>query len=114
MGLIELQQVYLAMEAREVGAEVKALGLVSEYIKKFRFIHFTMHPSDIPGEAPGKGSNSAWAALKLSERYSVDERRDVIITGIDGLSLHSIVKMCRSADIAIPQPIATSPRITPH
>ncbi|OBT90100.1 hypothetical protein VE02_02525 [Pseudogymnoascus sp. 03VT05] len=75
--------VYLAMETRESGAEVKALGLVSEYMKKFRFIYFTMHPSDIPGEAPGKGSNAAWAARKLSERYSIEERRDVIITGID-------------------------------
>lgn len=83
------------MEAREVGAEMKALGLVSEYVKKFRFMHFTMHPSGIPGEAPGKGSNSAWAARKISERYSVDERRDVIITGIDGLSLRSSVKRCR-------------------
>ena len=82
------------METREQGAEVKALGLVSVYRKRFRFIHFTMHPSDIPGEAPGKGSNSAWAARKLSERYSMDERRDVIITGIDGMLLHSNVKSC--------------------
>ena len=99
MGLIKLQQVYLAMEAREVGAEMKALGLVSEYMKNFRFIHFTMHPGDIPGEAAGKGSNSAWAARKLSERYSIDERRDVIITGIDGLFIHSIVTWCRCADL---------------
>lgn len=87
------------METRESGAEIKALGLVSEYIKKFRFIHFTMHPSDIPGEAPGKGSNAAWAARKLSERYSIQERRDVIITGIDGMSLHSIVKRCTHTDL---------------
>lgn len=94
------------MESREVGAEMKALGLVSEYIKKFRFIHFTMHPSDIPGEAPGKGSNSAWAARKLSERYSIEERRDVIITGIDGLFLYSAVEGRRRADIVILQLIA--------
>lgn len=79
------------METRESGAEIKALGLVSEYMNKFRFIHFTMHPSDIPGEAPGKGSNAAWAARKLSERYSIEERRDVIITGIDGMPLLPIV-----------------------
>lgn len=83
------------METRESGAEIKALGLVSEYMKKFRFIHFTMHPSDIPGEAPGKGSNAAWAARKLSERYSMEERRDVIITGIDGMPLRSIARGCR-------------------
>ena len=102
------------METRESGADIKALGLVSEYMKKFRFIHFTMHPSGIPGEAPGKGSNAAWAARKLSERYSIEERRDVIITGIDGMFLHKIIKRCRHADIAIPQPIATSLRTTLH
>lgn len=102
------------METREPGAEIKALGLVSEYIKKFRFIHFTMHPSDIPGEAPGKGSNAAWAARKLSERYSIQGRKDVIITGIDGTFLRPSVKGCRNADIEIKQPIATSLRTTPH
>lgn len=100
------------METRESGAETKALGLVSEYMKKFRFIHFTMHPSDIPGEAPGKGSNAAWAARKLSERYSIDERKDVIITGIDGMSLPPIVNGCGDANIVIPQPTATSLRTT--
>lgn len=102
------------METRESGAEVKALGLVSEYMKKFRFIHFTMHPSDIPGEAPGKGSNAAWAARKLSERYSIEERKDVIITGIDGMALHSAVDRRIHADTEIQQPIATSLRTTPH
>lgn len=101
------------METRESGAEVKAMGLVSEYMKKFRFIYFTMHPSDIPGEAPGKGSNAAWAARKLSERYSIEERRDVIITGIDGMSLHFIPKGCRYANAEIQQPIATFLRTTP-
>ena len=101
------------METRESGAEVKAMGLVSEYMKKFRFIYFTMHPSDIPGEAPGKGSNAAWAARKLSERYSIEERRDVIITGIDGMSLHFIVKGCRYANTEVQQPIATFLRTTP-
>lgn len=101
------------METRESGAEVKAMGLVSEYMKKFRFIYFTMHPSDIPGEAPGKGSNAAWAARKLSERYSIEERRDVIITGIDGMSLHSFVKRRRFADTEIQQPIPTFLRTIP-
>jgi hypothetical protein len=72
------------MEARESNVELKALSLVSEFVKKFRFIDFTLHPSDIPGEAAGKGSNMAWAARKASERYSGAQRKDVIITGIDG------------------------------
>ncbi len=73
------------MEAREQGAEMKALGLVSEYVKKFRFIDFTLHPANIPNESPGKSSNVAWAARKASERYSAAQRRDVIVTGIDGV-----------------------------
>ncbi len=58
------------MEQRESNVELKAMTLVSEFVKKFRSIDFTLHPADIPGEAPGKGSNMNWAARKLSERYS--------------------------------------------
>ncbi|KAK4164258.1 glycosyl transferase family group 2-domain-containing protein [Cladorrhinum sp. PSN259] len=75
--------VYLAMEQREQNAELKASRLINEFSKKFRFIDFTMHPSDIPGELAGKGSNMAWAARKLSERYLIGQRKDVIVTGID-------------------------------
>lgn len=72
------------MEQRESGVEMKASSLVSEFDQKFRRIEFTLHPSDIPGESPGKGSNVAWAARKLSEKYPMATRRDVIITSIDG------------------------------
>jgi hypothetical protein len=72
------------MEQREPNVEAKALMLTEEYATKFRSIHFTIHPADIPGESAGKGSNVAWAARKLSERYPLDQRRDVIVTGIDG------------------------------
>jgi len=77
-------QVYLAMEQREHNAETKATRFTNEFAKKFRSIDFTIHPSDIPGELAGKGSNMAWAARKLSERYSLGQRKDVIVTGIDG------------------------------
>jgi hypothetical protein len=75
--------VYLAMEQREHNAETKASRLTNEFSKKFRSIDFTMHPSDIPGELAGKGSNMAWAARKLSEKYAIGQRKDVIVTGID-------------------------------
>ncbi|KAI0512458.1 glycosyl transferase family group 2-domain-containing protein [Xylaria bambusicola] len=75
--------VYLAMEAREPNVEAKALAIINEFVKKFRSIDFTLHPPDIPGEAPGKGSNMAWAGRKLSEKYPLSVRKDVIITGID-------------------------------
>lgn len=76
------------MESRENNVELKAMGLVQEFIKKFRSIDFTIHPSNIPGESPGKGSNMAWAVRKLSEKYSMDARKDVIVTGIDGTFIH--------------------------
>ncbi|KAI2470008.1 glycosyl transferase family group 2-domain-containing protein [Annulohypoxylon bovei var. microspora] len=75
--------IYLAMEQREHNVELKAMKLIQEFVKKFRSIDFTLHPSDIPCESPGKGSNVAWAARKLSERYSMGCRKDVIVTGID-------------------------------
>jgi len=66
---------------------MKATRLVNEFSKKFRSIDFTVHPSDIPGEVAGKGSNVAWAARKLSEKYMINQRKDVIVTGIDGMCL---------------------------
>lgn len=72
------------MESREPNVEVKAGSLVQEFVKKFRSIEYTLHPPDIPGESAGKGSNMAWAARKASEKYSVSDRKDVIITGLDG------------------------------
>lgn len=79
-----MNQVYLAMEQREHNVETKASRLTNEFSKKFRSIDFTVHPSDIPGELAGKGSNMAWAARKLSEKYTLEQRKDVIVTGIDG------------------------------
>lgn len=77
------------MEIRENNVELKAMGLVQEFIKKFRTLDFTVHPANIPGESAGKGSNMAWAVRKLSERYTMEARKDVIITGIDGTFCHS-------------------------
>lgn len=72
------------MEQREPNVELKAMTLIQEFVKKFRSIDYTIHPSDIPGESAGKGSNVAWAARKLSPKYSMTARKDVIITGLDG------------------------------
>lgn len=72
------------MEQREAGADLKALELINDYAKQFRYMDFTCHPPDLPGELAGKGSNVNWAARKLSERYPVSSRKDVIVTGIDG------------------------------
>lgn len=73
------------MEARESGCEVKAMHLISEFVKKFRSIGFTLHPGDIPNEAPGKSSNISWAAYKASERYQFKIRAEVTVTVVDGM-----------------------------
>jgi hypothetical protein len=72
------------MEQREQNCEAKAHQLVEEFAAKFRTISYTVHPSDIPGESAGKGSNVAWAARKASERYPIEQRKNVVVTGIDG------------------------------
>ncbi|OAA68472.1 hypothetical protein SPI_00667 [Niveomyces insectorum RCEF 264] len=80
--------IYLAMEQRENNAELKAMSLIAEFVRKFRSIDFTLHPSDLPNECPGKGSNVDWAARKLSEKYPTARRKDVIVTGIDVTTMH--------------------------
>jgi hypothetical protein len=81
--------IYLGMEQREINGDVKAMSLIQAFVKRFRSIAFTMHPSDIPGESAGKGSNVAWAARELSRNYSFSMRKNVIVTGIDADSLLS-------------------------
>lgn len=113
-----MNQVYLAMEQREHNVETKATRLTNEFSKRFRSIDFTVHPSDIPGELAGKGSNMAWAARKLSEKYTLGQRKDVIVTGIDGKLLHwdglglSQLDLCTSGfanqEFRPMQPTATS------
>jgi hypothetical protein len=91
--------IYLGMEQREHNAELKAMNLIQEFVKKFRSIDFTMHPSDIPGESPGKGSNMAWAARRLSEKYNKGKRKDVLITGIDGMFRTFSLSVCGIAQV---------------
>ncbi|PFH56560.1 hypothetical protein XA68_16333 [Ophiocordyceps unilateralis] len=75
--------VYLGMEQREQNGESKALSLIQEFVKKFRSIDYTIHPAGIAGESAGKGSNLGWAARKLSAKYSMGVRKNVVVTGID-------------------------------
>lgn len=78
--------IYLAMEQREAEGELKAMTLVSEFVKNFRSISHTVHPFNIPGESAGKGSNVGWAARELSKNYPcLSMRKNVMVTGIDGM-----------------------------
>jgi hypothetical protein len=67
--------VVLAMEEREPGAHDKASRLVASYRAGFADMFATFHPFGIPGEAPGKGSNEAWAAREAYARL-IDDRGD--------------------------------------
>lgn len=85
------------MEQREPNAESKAAGLVQKFESKFRSIDFSLHPSDIPGESAGKGSNIGWAARTLSTNYALEDRHNVIVTGIDGTYCSSQLSLQHSA-----------------
>lgn len=77
--------IILAMEASEQGHEVKALNLQDHFANHFFHFIVTVHPSGIPGEARGKGSNVAYAAKVAAQeliRRGVDKRR-VIFTVTD-------------------------------
>ncbi|MBI2887097.1 MAG: hypothetical protein HYY02_07800 [Chloroflexi bacterium] len=65
--------VVLAMEAKEQAAYQKASMLQEEFRESFGNIVATFHPAGLPGEAPGKSSNEAWAARRAKELL-VDER----------------------------------------
>jgi hypothetical protein len=69
------------MEASEIGHMDKAESLQNYFRDSFQHFITTVHPSDIPGEARGKGSNVAYAArVGCSEllKRGVDRRRIVL------------------------------------
>ncbi|CAO0797874.1 unnamed protein product [Mucor circinelloides] len=75
----------LAMEQSEPGWEAKARRLQAYFSDRFAHIIITGHPSDIPGESRGKGSNVAYAArhgCKELVDQGIDRRR-IIITVSD-------------------------------
>eukprot|EP00931_Biecheleriopsis_adriatica_P013970 TRINITY_DN11554_c0_g2_i1.p1 TRINITY_DN11554_c0_g2~~TRINITY_DN11554_c0_g2_i1.p1 ORF type:complete len:779 (+),score=125.98 TRINITY_DN11554_c0_g2_i1:69-2405(+) len=66
----------LAMEAREEGAQAKAAALCKEVGSQFRHCLVTYHPPDLPGEMPGKSSNTKWAAEQVFE-YCTQHKIDI-------------------------------------
>jgi hypothetical protein len=79
-------QIVLAMEDAEEHCEQKAKLLVTEFKHAFLDIDYTIHPSEMAGEARGKSSNLAWAARsvcrsRLQSKASLDQ---AIITIMDG------------------------------
>ena len=74
------------MEERDPNAVKVAQSLIQLFIGKFRDIQYTMHPAEIPGEAPGKSSNVSWAAKAIEQKYiKRPEWSDVLITVMDSM-----------------------------
>lgn len=79
--------VVLACEDR-AGVEARAIAdrLLAEYREVFGALTVTVHPADIPGEIPGKGSNEAWAVKRAKEEM-IDRRgissRHVLVSSLD-------------------------------
>ena len=69
--------VVLAMEAREDGSEGKAARLLLAYRDVFADMFATYHPSGLDGEAPGKGSNEAWALRDAHRRLIASGLEDI-------------------------------------
>lgn len=59
--------VVLAMEDREHGAAQKAMDIIARHSSQFLDMMFTLHPKDLPGERPGKGSNDLWAMEQVNQ-----------------------------------------------
>ncbi|RFU30484.1 hypothetical protein B7463_g5849, partial [Scytalidium lignicola] len=103
-------EIYLAMESHEVDSDIKVKVLVLEFTYRFRSIKFTLYPGDIPGEAPGKSSNVAWASRKASERYLLKTREEVIVTIFDADSHLSTdyFAMVTTMHLAYPETTSTT------
>jgi cellulose synthase/poly-beta-1,6-N-acetylglucosamine synthase-like glycosyltransferase len=61
--------VVLALEER-AGARAREVGerITKEFGARFGKFLVTIHPANVPGEIPGKGSNEAWAAREAKEK----------------------------------------------
>jgi hypothetical protein len=75
------------MEEGEKRCREKAAALMKQFKEQFRSIDYSVHPSDIPGEAQGKSSNLCWAAQHLLNKFDSEKlNRSVVVTVIDGKS----------------------------
>lgn len=84
---LEKMIVVLAIEERAgKEAENVANKIKEEFESKFGHFLVTTHPSDIPGEIPGKGSNETWATKRVKEEIIDREQipyKDIIVSVFD-------------------------------
>ncbi len=81
-GAAEHITLVLAMEASDLQAASQAAVLQEQFQGCFAHILVVLHPAGLPGEAPGKGSNEAWAA-----RQAREELVDRLGLSLDSLTL---------------------------
>jgi len=83
------------MEEKEDKSAFKAATLVSSFEKSFYKMSYTIHPSNIPGEAQGKSSNESWAAKQAGKDYSEPSlKENIIMTVMDGAYVSMECKDC--------------------
>ncbi len=83
----ERLMVVLATEARAgEGAHIVAQRITEEFGDSFFKFLVTVHPSNLPDEIPGKGSNEAWAGMQakdiLIDQLRIDYK-DVLVSVFD-------------------------------
>ncbi len=77
--------VVLAAEGRAEGSEEIARIVEEKYKDKFFKFMVTVHPADVLGEMPGKGSNTAHAGRKIKEeidRWGISYE-DILVSNFD-------------------------------
>jgi cellulose synthase/poly-beta-1,6-N-acetylglucosamine synthase-like glycosyltransferase len=82
--------VVLGMEEREQDARDKARILMERYNGSFYHLLATYHPSNLPGETPGKATNETWAVRHAGEelvnRLGIQPDQ-IVVTVIDSDSI---------------------------
>jgi cellulose synthase/poly-beta-1,6-N-acetylglucosamine synthase-like glycosyltransferase len=91
--------VVLGMEERELNARGKAEALLAQYRGRFYCLMATFHPSNLPGEVPGKGVNETWAVRcarqELVDRLGIPPDQ-IVVTVADS---DSIIHPCYFAEL---------------
>jgi cellulose synthase/poly-beta-1,6-N-acetylglucosamine synthase-like glycosyltransferase len=93
--------VVLGMEEREPCAGDKAEALMAMYKGSFFCLMATFHPSNLPGEAPGKATNETWAVRRGREEL-VDSLgiplSQIVVTVVDSdtiINPHYLAELTR-------------------
>lgn len=74
------------MEEKEEKSAFKAVTLCTTFERSFLRMSYTVHPSNIPGEAQGKSSNESWAAKQVFKDYPKEHvKQNIIMTVMDGM-----------------------------